>query len=106
MTPFYHRLADTRHRIPDAERSRSQQPVVHGSEQVAPPPKEVLYDPVHRQDALRVSDRFESSHLALALPCRLMRDLGSVVLVLPGAMHNSRHDGSVRRPVAAELVRD
>ena len=53
------------------------------------------HEPVHRQKALRVSDRLEPAHLALALPRRLMRDLGSVVLVLPGAMHHGRHDGAL-----------
>ncbi len=80
--------------------------MVRSSEQVAPHTKEVLHKPMYRQEALRVSNGFEPSHLALALPRRLMRDLGSVVLVLPGAMHDGRHDGAVRRPVAAELVRD
>ena len=78
----------TRHRIPDVKRARSQQAVVNGSEQVAPHTKDILHRPVHRQEALRVSDRFEPSHLALALPRRLMRDLGSVVVVLPRAVHH------------------
>ena len=59
-----------------------------GSEQMAPHTKEVLHETVHRQKALRVSDRFEPPHPVLALPRRLMRDLGSVVLVLHGAMHD------------------
>ena len=72
----------TRHRISDAERSRSQQPVVHGSEQVAPPPEEVLHGSAHREESLRVRGRLLPSHLALALPRRLMRNLGAVVLEL------------------------
>ena len=56
--------------------------MVHRSEQVAPHTKEVLHEPMHRQEALGVSDRFEPSHLVLALPCRLMRDLRSVVFIL------------------------
>ncbi|MBN4048200.1 hypothetical protein JYU09_01315 [bacterium AH-315-O15] len=46
------------------------------------------------------------AHLALVIPRRLMRDLGSVVLVLPSTMHNGRHHDAVRCPGAEELVRD
>ncbi len=61
---------------------------MHRAEQVSAHPKEVLHETMHRQEALRVFDRFEPSHLALAVPGRLMRDLGAVVLVLPGAVHD------------------
>ena len=50
--------------------------------------------------------RLEPSHLALALPRRLMRDLRSIVFVLPGAVDRPRHRGLVRRGIAAELVGD
>ena len=48
MTRFHHCSAGTRHRIPDAERARSQQAVVNGSEQVASHTKEVLHETMHR----------------------------------------------------------
>ena len=80
--------------------------MVDSSEQVSAHTKEVLHEAVHRQEALRVSDRFEPSHLTLTLPRRLMRDLGSVVLILHRAVYDGRHHGAVRRPITAELVRD
>ena len=49
---------------------------------------------------------FEPSHLALALPRRLMRDLRSIVLVLPGAVNDRRHGRPVSGRVAAQFVRD
>ena len=49
---------------------------------------------------------FEPSHLALALSRWLMRNFRSIVFVLPGAMDHGRHCGTVRRRVAAELIRD
>ena len=88
MARFHHCSVHTGRRIPNAERARSQYTVVHSSEQVAPYTKQVLHEPVHRQEALRVSNRFEPSHLALALPCRLMRNLGSVVFVLHRAVYD------------------
>jgi hypothetical protein len=80
--------------------------MVYSSEQVAPHTKEVLHEPVHRQKALGVSDRLEPSHLLLALLCRLMRDLGSVVFVLHRAVDDRRHHDAVRRPITEKLVRD
>ena len=41
---------------------------------VSTDPKQILHGTVHRQEALRVADGRESSHLVLALPRRLMRD--------------------------------
>ena len=50
--------------------------------------------------------RFEAPHLALALPCRLMRHLRPVVRVLRSAVLHGRHHGSVGGRVAAHLVGD
>ena len=50
--------------------------------------------------------RCEPAHLSFALPRGLMRDLRSIVLVLPGAVHHGRHHGAARGRVAAQLVRD
>ncbi len=88
MAPSHHCSVRTGHRIPDAERSRSEQTVVTSSEQVAPHAKEVLHEPVHRQESLGVSDRFEPSHLALTMPYQLMRDLRSVVFILHRAVYD------------------
>ena len=49
--------------------------------------------------------RLEPSHLPLALTSRLMRDLSSVVFVLPSTVDHGRHHGAVCRRVAAQLVR-
>jgi hypothetical protein len=106
MTRFYYCSARTRHRIPDTERSRSEYTVVDSSEQMPADTKEVLHEAVHRQEALRVSDRLEATHLAFTLPGRLMREFRAIVLVLPRAVHHGRHRGAVRRGVAAQLIRD
>ena len=42
--------------------------MVTSSEQVAPHAKEVLYEPAHRQEPLRVFDRLEPSHVRLEFP--------------------------------------
>ena len=51
-------------------------------QQVSADPKQILHGTVNRQEVLRVSDRLEPPHLALALPRRLMRHLRSVVFIL------------------------
>ncbi len=45
---------------------------MHSSEQVAPHTKEVLHEPVHRQESLGVPNRLEPAHLALAVPRTVM----------------------------------
>ena len=58
--------------MPNAEGARSEQPVVHSSEQVAANTKEMLNGSVHRENPLRVSGRFEAAHLPLPLAGRLV----------------------------------
>jgi hypothetical protein len=67
--------------------------------------KEIPHEAVYRQESLRVSGRFEPPHLALALAGWLMRDFGSIVLVLRRAVHNRAHHEAVGRRIAAKLVR-
>ena len=62
----------------------------NGAQDVMSDTKEILDKSVHRQEALRVRGGFEPSHLPLALPRRLMRDLRSIVLVPPGALDHGR----------------
>ena len=99
-------LAGTRQLIPETERAGSQETVVSCPEQVAADPEQILDDAVHRCEPLQMGGRLESSHLPLALTSRLMRDLRSVVFVLPSTVDHGRHHGAVRRRVAAQLVRD
>ena len=73
--------AGTRHRVPFDKRPCAKQAVMGRPQQVSTDPKQILHGTVHRQEALRLADRRESSHLALALPRRLMRDFRSVVLI-------------------------
>ena len=73
---------------------------------MTPQAKEIPNEAVHRQESLRVSGGFEPPHLSLALAGRLMRDFGSIVLVLRRAVHNGRHHDAVGRRVAAKLVGD
>ena len=48
----------------------------------------------------------EAPHLTLALPGRLVGDLGTIVRVLVRDMDHRRHHGPARRRVAAQLVAD
>ena len=48
----------------------------------------------------------EPSHLALALPCRLVGDFGAIVLVTFRAMDYRWHDAAKRRRIASQLVGD
>src|SRR5713101_6396829 len=61
---------------------------------------------VYRQKSLCVSGGFEPPHLSLALAGRLMRDFGSIVLVLLRAVNDRGHHEAVGRRVAAKLVGD
>ncbi len=50
--------------------------------------------------------RLEAPHLALTQSRRLMRDLGTVVRILIGAVDHRRHRRAARRRVTAKLVSD
>jgi len=68
--------------------------------------KEILHEAVHREKSLRLCRGLEPPHLPLALSRRLMRDLGSIVRVLPRAVWDGWHHGTVRRRIAPQFVRD
>ncbi len=80
--------------------------MVTSAEQVSADPEQILYDAVDRCEPLEMGGRLESTHLVLTLPYRLMRDLGSIVFVLPGTVDHGRHHGTMRGRVAAEFVCD
>ena len=80
--------------------------MVHGPQEVTTDTEQIQHDALHRQESLRVRGRFEPPHLSLALPGRLVRHFGSIVLVWPRAVQHGGHDGAVRRRIAAERVRD
>ena len=94
------------HLISETERAGPQKTVVSCPEQVTSDTKEILYDPVHRCEALQMGGRLEPAHLPLPLADWLMRDLCSIVLVLPRTVDDGRHHWTVRRRVTAQLVRD
>ena len=71
--------------------------MVNSSKQVPANTEEILDRSVHREEPLRVRDRFEAAHLSLPLAGRLVRHLRSIVLVLASAMHHGRHHSPVRR---------
>ena len=80
--------------------------MVDGSHQMTAGAKEILHESVHREKSVRLCRGLEPPHLPLALSRRLMRDLGSIVLVLPRAVWDGWHHGAVRRRIAPQFVRD
>ena len=75
-------------------------------QQVASHAEEILDESMNGQESLRLTWRFELSHLSFSLPRRLVRDFGAIVLVLLGAMADGRHDAPMRRRIASQLVGD
>ena len=76
------------------------------SQQVTVNVEKIADESVHGQESLCLPERFEPSHVSLALPCGLVGDFGAIVLVSVCAMSDGRHDRSVRSPIAAQLVGD
>jgi hypothetical protein len=64
--------AGTRHLSPHAEGALSEQPVVGSAHEVPPKPKQVVNQPVYREESLRLAGRSEPAHLSLSLSGRLM----------------------------------
>ncbi len=48
-------------------------------QQMPPEAKQIVDGAMHREEALRLSRRFEAAHVTLSLSSRLTRDLGGVV---------------------------
>ena len=73
---------------------------------VATDPEQILNLTMDRQQALGVGHRFESANLAFLLTSVLMRDLSSVVFVLPSSMLNRWKDLLVSGGIALEFICD
>ncbi len=63
-------------------------------QQLASDAEEILDESMNGQESLRLTWRFEFSHLPLTLPRRLVRDFGAIILVLLGAMDYRWHERS------------
>ena len=90
---FLCRSADTGHHIPLRERPPTKQAMMRGTKEMTADPKQILDEAMDRRETLEMGGRLEPAHLALALTSRLMRDLRSIVFVLPRTMN----DGSTGR---------
>jgi len=77
-----------------------------GPQQMAPNSEEILDDTVDGGEALEMAHRLEAAHLTFALSRRFMRDLGSVIRVLIGTVHDRRHHDARGDAVASQLVGD
>ena len=60
--------------------------MVNRSQEVSTDAEQILHDTVNRREALELSGRLETPHLALTLAGRLVGDLRAVVRVLIGAV--------------------
>ena len=86
---------------PDLEGSRSQEPVIRRSQQMAPNSKKILDDSLKGEKPLGLASRLESAHLPFPLAGRLMRGFGAIVGVTFRVMSYLAQDRSQRRQVAS-----
>ena len=91
---------------PDLEFLGPGNSLLGGSEVIAAKVEEVIDLIVGREEALRLTGRFELLHLPLSSACRLVRILRSVIESLVLAMLNAGHDLPLCRAVAGKLVGD
>jgi hypothetical protein len=89
------------HGVPAAERTRTQPPLLGGTQLMSSAGEQVPYDIMDGKEALCLCSR-SKAHVALALPRGLVGDFGPVVGVAGGVMHDRRHDDSVRGAVAVD----
>ena len=95
-----------RYCVPSEECATSKLSVMTRLQRVSSDAEEVLDKSMNGQESLGLTRRFEPSHLPFTLPRRLVRDLGSIVLVLVGAVDDGWHDLAVSGAVASQLVGD
>ena len=78
--------------------------MVNRSQEVSTNAEQILHDTVNRREALELSGRLETPHLALTLAGRLVGDLRAVVRVLIGAVKHRWHHRATGGGVAAQLI--
>ena len=79
--------------------------MMHRSHQVTANAEEVADESMHGHESLCLPGRCAPAHVALALPCGLVGDVGAIVLVSVRAMGDGRHDRSGRSPVSCSACR-
>ena len=68
--------------------------------------EEILEDAVDRREALKVRDRCETAHLALAVAGRLMRHVDAIVRIRGCAVQDRWDQGTAGGVIARQLVGD
>lgn len=79
-------LADTGYLFPIGKSAVSQQPMMDRFEMVTTHSEQVLDSTMDRKEALGLSHRLESTHLAFLFTSVLVRNFSSIVLVLAGSV--------------------
>jgi hypothetical protein len=71
-----------------------------------PDPKQIEYLTVHPEETLGMARRPKPAHLTLLFACVLMRDFATIVRIAVLAVHDTRHEFSLRRAIAGQFVGD
>ena len=98
-------ILDTRHLSPDVKGSIAEPSVMLGFQQVAAYSEQVIDRTVGGEKSLCVTWRFESPHLPLSLPGRLMRVFRPIIFPFVLPVHDARHNLFLCCAVASQFVR-
>ncbi len=79
---------------------------MHRSHQVTATSDEGADESMHGQESLCLPGRVDPAQVSRAVPCGLVGDVGTMVLVSVRALGDGRQDRSVCSPVAAQRVGD
>ncbi len=79
---------------------------MHRSHQVTATAEAGADESMHGQESLCLPGRVALAQVSRAVPCGLVGDVGTMVLVSVRALGDGRQDRSVRSPVAAQRVGD
>ena len=79
---------------------------MHRSHQVTATAAEGADESMHGQESLCLPGRVDPAQVSRAVPCGLVRDVGTMVRVSVRALGDGRQDRSVCSPVAAQRVGD
>jgi len=92
------------HCLPDREGSRTQESVIHRSQQVASYSEKILGDSVEREKALGLASSFASAHVPFPLAGSLTQGFGAIVGVTFRGVSHLGWDPSHCGRVASEFV--
>jgi len=98
------RVLGARHLSPQHKRPITKLAIMRRLYEMTPESKKIIDGAMGGKEALRMVGRFKPAHLAFPLSGRLMRNLGTIILVCILLVHNTWQDFLLCGAITPELI--